>query len=161
MNTGASNLRRTVILLVACFQVSVAVATERSPDIGVTDVLYASALDWQQSTAERKSALSAAFMRIFCTDIRMPAERLVACLDTDGKREPVFERAIACSAAIVRSDLSATSLPPCHRRSLPVGRAAEDRGGGVSQPSHPLDDVRQSGIVRSKKTAGCATAAEN
>jgi hypothetical protein len=65
MNTGASNLRRTVILLVACFQVSVAVATERSPDIGVTDVLYASALDWQQSTAERKSALSAAFMRIF------------------------------------------------------------------------------------------------
>jgi hypothetical protein len=112
MNTAASNLRCAVILLVSCFQVSAAVATERSPEIGVTDVLYASALDWKQSTAERKIALSAAFMRIFCTDIRMPPERLVACLETDGKRELVFERAIACSAAIVRSDLSATSLPP-------------------------------------------------
>jgi hypothetical protein len=112
MNTGAGNLRSAVILLVACFQVSAAVATERSRDIGVTDVLYASALDWQQSTAERKIALAAAFMRIFCTDIRMSAERLVACLDTDAKRERVFERAIACSAAIVRSDLSATSIPP-------------------------------------------------
>ena len=85
MNTGASNVRRAVV--------------------GVTDVLYASASEWQQSTAERKISLSAAFMRIFCTDIRMAPERLVACLDTDGKREPVFERAIACSAAIVRSDL--------------------------------------------------------
>ena len=105
MNTGASNVRRAVVLLVACFQMSAAAATEYAPDVGVTDVLYASASEWQQSTAERKVSLSAAFLRIFSTDIRMPPERLVACLDTDGKREPVFERAIACSAAIVRSDL--------------------------------------------------------
>ena len=65
MNTGASNVRRAVVLLVACFQMSAAAATEYAPDVGVTDVLYASASEWQQSTAERKISLSAAFMRIF------------------------------------------------------------------------------------------------
>ena len=68
MNTGASNVRRAVVLLVACFPMSAAAATEYAPDVGVTDVLYASASEWQQSTAERKISLSAAFMRIFCTD---------------------------------------------------------------------------------------------
>ena len=59
MNTGASNVRRAVVLLVACFQMSAAAATEYAPDVGVTDVLYASASEWQQSTAERKISLSA------------------------------------------------------------------------------------------------------
>jgi hypothetical protein len=106
MKFGEGNVRRAVLLLAACFPITAAAATDRS-DVGVTDVLYVTASEWQQSTPERKIALSAAFMRIFCTDIRMPPERLVACLDKDGKTEPVFERAIACSAAIVRSDLAA------------------------------------------------------
>jgi hypothetical protein len=102
MNVGAS----VIVLLVACFQVSAAAAAERSTAAGATDVLYATASEWQRSNAERKLALSEAFMRIFCTDIRMPPERLITCLDADGKLEPVFERAIACSTAITRSDLA-------------------------------------------------------
>jgi len=97
--------RAAILLLVACFPITAAAATDRS-DVGVTDVLYVTASEWQQLPPARKIALSAAFMRIFCTDVRMPPERLVACLDKDGKAEPVFERAIACSAAIVRSDLA-------------------------------------------------------
>jgi len=90
MNTRARNAGRAALLLfVLCFQMGAAAATD-APDLGVTDVLYASASEWQQSTAERKISLSAAFMQIFCTDIRMPPERLVACLDTDGKWDPVF-----------------------------------------------------------------------
>jgi len=106
MNAGAINARRGVLLLVACLQMSASAATERSSDIGATDVLYATASEWQQATMKRKVALSAAFMRIFCTDTRMPPERLATCLDTDGKREPVFERAIACSRTIIRSDFA-------------------------------------------------------
>ena len=97
--------RAAILLLVACFSITAAAATDRS-DVGVTDVLYVTASEWQQLPPARKIALSAAFMRIFCTDVRMPLERLVACLDKDSKAEPVFERAIACSAAIVRSDLA-------------------------------------------------------
>ena len=77
-------------------------AIAASPDVGATDVLYTEAGDWQQSSPEKKLALSAAFMRIFCTDARMAPERLVFCLDHDGLHAPVFERAIACSAALSR-----------------------------------------------------------
>jgi len=77
-------------------------AMAASPEIGATDVLYMEAADWQRSSPEKKLALSAAFMRIFCTDARMAPERLSFCLDHDGRLAPVFERAIDCSAALSR-----------------------------------------------------------
>jgi hypothetical protein len=50
---------------------------------------------------ERKLALSAAFMRIFCTDQRMAASALVGWMDRDARPGAVFEQAMACAAEIV------------------------------------------------------------
>jgi hypothetical protein len=105
MKFRSAKVRHLLFLLGVCVP-TMAGATDRSNEIGVTDVLYLTSSEWKQSPPERKIALSAAFMSIFCTDGRMPPRRLVACLDADGETGPVFQRAMACSALIVRSDLA-------------------------------------------------------
>ncbi len=72
-------------------------ATEAAT-IGETDILYLDAAGWRAASPQRRLALSAAFMRIFCTDQRMPPERIAGCLDRDGQEGPIFERALACAA---------------------------------------------------------------
>ena len=95
--------RATWALIAAALMANVNIAAiAASAEVGATDVLYLEAADWRQSPPEKKLALSAAFMRIFCTDTRMAPERLVFCLDHDGRSDPVFERAITCSAVLSR-----------------------------------------------------------
>ncbi len=96
-------MRRAVTtLLVATLMANIGVATAASAHIGATDILYMDAAGWQRAPLQDKLALSAAFMRIFCTDIKMTPEDLVSCLDHDGRSGAVFERAIACSASLSR-----------------------------------------------------------
>ncbi|WP_128560471.1 hypothetical protein [Methylobacterium crusticola] len=63
-------------------------------------ILYLDAAGWRGAEPARKLALARAFMRIFCADLRMAPSALVACLDRDGRGEPVLERAVACAAAL-------------------------------------------------------------
>jgi hypothetical protein len=63
-------------------------------------ILYLDSSEWRRAAPGRKLSLSAAFMRIFCTDQRMPASALVACLDRDAGPGAVFEQAMACAGEI-------------------------------------------------------------
>ncbi|MBR0798979.1 hypothetical protein JQ615_26680 [Bradyrhizobium jicamae] len=63
-------------------------------------LLYLDHADWQKQPAQRKLALTADFMRIFCTDQTMSAASLADCLDHDTANGAMFERAIACASAI-------------------------------------------------------------
>ncbi|RVU18114.1 hypothetical protein [Methylobacterium oryzihabitans] len=65
-------------------------------------ILYLDAAGWRAASPERRLALASAFMRIFCTDLRMPASALADCLDRDGGSGPVLDRALACNAALSR-----------------------------------------------------------
>ena len=94
--------RAATTLLAATLIADISVAMAASASVGAADILYMDAADWQHAPPQDKLALSAAFMRIFCTDIRMTPENLVSCLDRDGRSGSVFERAIACSASLSR-----------------------------------------------------------
>jgi hypothetical protein len=73
-----------------------------SPDAAGEDasLLYLNRADWQKQPAERRVALAADFMRIFCTDQTMSPISLADCLDRDKADGALFERAIACVSAI-------------------------------------------------------------
>jgi hypothetical protein len=64
--------------------------------IDLNQMLYLEASDWRAADETEKYALASTFMRVFCTDLRMPPSALVACLDSDGDQGRVYERAIAC-----------------------------------------------------------------
>ena len=70
-------------------QLAVAEAPAIASEVGATDVLYLGGSDWLRSDPERKLALAAAFMRIFCTEPRMSVDRLVICLDNDRRTDAV------------------------------------------------------------------------
>lgn len=65
-----------------------------------TSLLYLGPKEWRDQSAPRKIALAADFMRIFCADPAMSPASLADCLDRDGARDALFERAIACASAI-------------------------------------------------------------
>ena len=64
--------------------------------IDLNQMLCLEASDWRAADETEKYALASTFMRVFCTDLRMPPSALVACLDSDGDQGRVYERAIAC-----------------------------------------------------------------
>ncbi|MEH3146144.1 MAG: hypothetical protein PGN34_12530 [Methylobacterium frigidaeris] len=92
--------RRAALAVLAALVCAPAVRAEAPGDDAA--ILYLDAAGWRAAAPAHKLALASAFMRIFCADLRMPAESLVGCLDRDGDGSPVLERAVACAAALAR-----------------------------------------------------------
>ena len=86
-----------VLIVLAAFPGGVAAGpAELTPAEDSMSMLYLEASDWRAADKTEKDGLASAFMRVFCTDLRMPPSALVACLDSDGDQGRVYERAIAC-----------------------------------------------------------------
>lgn len=99
--------RRHRLRAAACAVVSLLAAQQARgaaapPDLAgeETSLLYLSPADWEKQPFQRKLALAADFMRIFCADQTMSPAMLAGCLDTDKANGALFERAIACASAI-------------------------------------------------------------
>jgi hypothetical protein len=93
------------IFLAAAFALPpvVTAACAQTP-IGLeTSLIYLDSDEWTKQTPQRKIALAADFMRIFCTDQTMPPATLADCLDRDGENGPMLERAIACVSGASRA----------------------------------------------------------
>ena len=63
-------------------------------------LLYLDPDEWERQSAERKIALEADFMRVFCTTPTMSPVSLADCLDRDRAHGALFERAIGCASAL-------------------------------------------------------------
>ena len=72
--------------------------TRAALPVSAGTLLYLDKPGWSQVDGERKAAIAADFMRVFCGDPTMPAIDLVDCLDRSEGPGPLFERAISCVA---------------------------------------------------------------
>jgi hypothetical protein len=71
---------------------AIAAGTAAAQDLSL---MFTPAEAWRRLPAQRKTAMAADFMRVFCVQQTMPAEALVGCLDKAPDGEP-YERAIGC-----------------------------------------------------------------
>jgi hypothetical protein len=74
-------------------------AADPASDPPAGALLYLDQAGWREAAPERKIALAADFMRIYCGNPAMPASSLVVCLDRSADSGPLFAQALSCVAA--------------------------------------------------------------
>ncbi len=73
---------------------------DRARAVPATSLLYLDQQGWEKASGQAKAGLAADFMRVFCGSAAMPAAVLVDCLDHSAGAGAMFERALACVAAV-------------------------------------------------------------
>jgi hypothetical protein len=74
-----------------------------------SSLLYLTAAEWKRADRATKSVLASDFMRIYCGDIRMSADRFIDCLDDNPGTGIAFPQALACSSRLAKD---ARQTPP-------------------------------------------------